>query len=205
MDQGGQERPEVDAAIVPPVPGQPGAAPVVRPGYNLGNFLRQLALPWPVRTWTLTTLREKLIKIGAKVVCHAKAVTFQLAEVAVPRSLFAAILGRIVRSNSGRNAPRFVASRFGIDHHREGGGDKVILRRQLLFQGFNQETRNGLGSGRPTPGARPGRSACGARPPGGGSEAHQPFWPVGWWASLRSTPPYMGIKIQLRRLDPASE
>jgi hypothetical protein len=65
--------------------------------YNLGNFLRQLTLPLSVRTWTLTTLREKLIKIGAKVVRHAKAVTFQLAEVAVPRALFAAILGRIGR------------------------------------------------------------------------------------------------------------
>ena len=65
--------------------------------YNLANFLRQLALPRPVRTWTLTTLREKLIKIGGKVVHHAKAVTFQLAEVAVPRALFAAILDRIDR------------------------------------------------------------------------------------------------------------
>jgi Transposase DDE domain group 1 len=65
--------------------------------YNLGNFLRQLALPRPVRTWTLTTLRDKLIKIGAKVVHHARAMTFQPAEVAVPRALFAAILGRIGR------------------------------------------------------------------------------------------------------------
>jgi hypothetical protein len=65
--------------------------------YNLANFLRQLALPRPVRTWTLTTMREKLIKIGAKVVSHAKTVTFQLAEVVVPRALFAAILGRIGR------------------------------------------------------------------------------------------------------------
>jgi hypothetical protein len=65
--------------------------------YNLANFLRQLALPRPVRTWTLTTLREKLIKIGAKVVHHARAVTFQLAEVAVPRELFAALLSRIGR------------------------------------------------------------------------------------------------------------
>jgi hypothetical protein len=63
--------------------------------YNPANFLRQLALPRPVRTWTLTTLREELIKIGAKVVSHAKAVTFQLAEVAVPRSWFAAIRERI--------------------------------------------------------------------------------------------------------------
>jgi hypothetical protein len=63
--------------------------------YNLGNFLRQMALPREVKHWSLTTLREKLIKIGAKVVSHAKVVTFQLAEVAVPRSLFAAILERI--------------------------------------------------------------------------------------------------------------
>src|SRR3954468_18331615 len=71
--------------------------------YNLGNFLRQLALPRKVKRWSLTTLREKLIKIGAKVVSHAKAVTFQLAEVAVPSSLFAAILERIGRL---RAAPR---------------------------------------------------------------------------------------------------
>jgi len=65
--------------------------------YNLANFLRQLVLPKPVRGWTLTTLREKLIKIGAKVVRHAKSILFQLAEVAVPRKLFAAILTRIGR------------------------------------------------------------------------------------------------------------
>jgi hypothetical protein len=65
--------------------------------YNLGNFLRQLALPRWVGTWTLTTLREKPIKIGAKVVHHAREVTFQLGEVAVPRALFAAIQGRIGR------------------------------------------------------------------------------------------------------------
>jgi hypothetical protein len=38
-----------------------------------------------------------LVKIGAKVVAHARYVTFQLAEVAVPRKLFAAILSRIDR------------------------------------------------------------------------------------------------------------
>jgi hypothetical protein len=65
--------------------------------YNLGNFLRQLALPREVKHWSLTTLREKLIKIGAKVVSRAKAVTFQMAELAVPRRLFEAILDRIDR------------------------------------------------------------------------------------------------------------
>ena len=65
--------------------------------YNLGNFLRRLALPKPVRHWSLTTLREKLIKIGAQVTRHSKYVFFQLAEVAVTRNLFAAILDRIAR------------------------------------------------------------------------------------------------------------
>jgi hypothetical protein len=65
--------------------------------YNLGNCLRQSALPRSIRIWSLTTLREKLVKNGAKVVTHAKYVVFQLAEVAVPRQLFAAILERIGR------------------------------------------------------------------------------------------------------------
>ena len=65
--------------------------------YNLGNFLRRLALPRSVKHWTLTTLLVKLIKTGAKVVHHAKYVTFQLAEVAVSTNLFAAILDRIRR------------------------------------------------------------------------------------------------------------
>ncbi len=60
--------------------------------YNMGNFLRTLALPDEVEHWSMTTLREKLIKIGAKVVKHSRYVTFQLAEVAIPRTLFAEIL-----------------------------------------------------------------------------------------------------------------
>jgi len=65
--------------------------------YNLGNFLRRIALPASVKHWTLTTLRDKLIKIGGKMVHHARYVTFQLAEVAVPRWLYRAILERIQR------------------------------------------------------------------------------------------------------------
>jgi Transposase DDE domain group 1 len=65
--------------------------------YNLANFLRSLALPEAVAQWSLTTLREKLIKIGARIVRHGRYVVFQLAEVAVPRALFAVILRRIER------------------------------------------------------------------------------------------------------------
>ena len=38
-----------------------------------------------MKHWSLTTLREKLIKIGAKVVAHSRYVIFQMAEVAVPK------------------------------------------------------------------------------------------------------------------------
>ena len=65
--------------------------------YNLGNSLRQAVLPRCVSHWTLTTLREKLIKIGAKVVTHARRVIFQMAEVAVPREFFQSILKAIDR------------------------------------------------------------------------------------------------------------
>ena len=60
--------------------------------YNLGNFLRTLATPEPIKDWSLTSLKEKLIKIGAKVVTHGRYIAFQMAEVAVPRTLFAEIL-----------------------------------------------------------------------------------------------------------------
>lgn len=60
--------------------------------YNLGNLLRRSALPKSVRKWSLRTLREKLIKIGAKAVKHSRYVVFQMAEVVVSRALFRQIL-----------------------------------------------------------------------------------------------------------------
>jgi hypothetical protein len=60
--------------------------------YNLGNFLRTLATPEPIRDWSLSSLKEKLIKIGAKVVSHGRIVAFQTAEVAIPWQMFQEIL-----------------------------------------------------------------------------------------------------------------
>ena len=65
--------------------------------YNLGNFMRTLAMPKAAEPWSLTSLREKLIKIGAKVVSHGRYITFQMAEVAVSRQMFADILSLIAR------------------------------------------------------------------------------------------------------------
>ncbi len=65
--------------------------------YNLGNFLRRLALPKSISHWSLRTLQTRLIKIGAKVVRHARYTYFQMAEVMISRNLFAAILRRVRR------------------------------------------------------------------------------------------------------------
>ena len=60
--------------------------------YNLANFFRTLVLPDEVERWSLTTLREKVVKIGAKIIAHARSTVFQMAEVAVARDLFRRIL-----------------------------------------------------------------------------------------------------------------
>jgi hypothetical protein len=65
--------------------------------YDIGNFPRRLALPKSIHDWSLRTMQEKLVKIVAKVVSHARYVTFQMAEVLVSRSLFYEILERIKR------------------------------------------------------------------------------------------------------------
>jgi hypothetical protein len=93
--------------------------------YNLGNFMRTLALPKAAEPWSLTTsLREKLIKIGAKVVRHGRYVTFQMAEVAVSRQMFAEILMMIARCGHTR------ASMKGLR-----GGKALITIGEVRFDG----------------------------------------------------------------------
>jgi hypothetical protein len=65
--------------------------------YNLATFLRCIDLPDAMADWSLTSLQLKLIKIGARVVRHARAITFQLAEVAVTGPMVRATLAAIRR------------------------------------------------------------------------------------------------------------
>lgn len=60
--------------------------------YSLATFLRYIELPEAMADWSLTSLELTLIKIGARVVCLARAITFQLAEVAVTGPMVRAIL-----------------------------------------------------------------------------------------------------------------
>jgi hypothetical protein len=62
-----------------------------------GNFMRILAMPKAAEPWSLTSLRQRLVKIGARIVRHGRYVTFQMAEAAVSRQIFAGILSLIGR------------------------------------------------------------------------------------------------------------
>ena len=55
--------------------------------------------------WSLTSLREKVVKIGAKVIAHSRYAIFQMAEVAVPRELLGRIPDRIARLRPRDLAP----------------------------------------------------------------------------------------------------
>ena len=89
--------------------------------YNLGNFLRTLATPEPIKDWSLTSLKEKLIKIGAKIVSHGRYVAFQMAEVATPKNVFADILQLIAELRPPPDPARVRAKLTGemrLDHNQ---------------------------------------------------------------------------------------
>jgi Transposase DDE domain group 1 len=86
MDQGRQGRDQVDTAAC-----RTFAANAVRLQLHALAF-RTLATPEPIQDWSLTSVKEKLIKTGAKVVSHGRYVVFQMAEVAIPRQMFQEIL-----------------------------------------------------------------------------------------------------------------
>ena len=73
--------------------------------YNLSNFLRTLVLPDTIADWSLTSLRDRMIKIGAKAIRHARSVILQLAEVAVPRDLWSQMLTTIAALKAKAQAP----------------------------------------------------------------------------------------------------
>ena len=75
--------------------------------YNLANFLRTLTTPEVVGNWSLTSLRERLIKTGARLVRHGRYAIFQMAAAALPRKVFAGVLELIngLRGPPGNKVP----------------------------------------------------------------------------------------------------
>ena len=97
--------------------------------YNLGNFLRTLATPEPIKDWSLTSLKEKLIKTGAKVVSHGRYLVFQMAEVAIPRQVFVPGDSAADRGTAAAAAPRASMRRpCSCVHHQTTGGVRSNAR-----------------------------------------------------------------------------
>jgi hypothetical protein len=63
--------------------------------YNLGNLWRRLVLPRRIDGWSLTSLQQRLVKTGGRLVKHACYYWLLLAESHLTRRLFGAMLGRI--------------------------------------------------------------------------------------------------------------
>lgn len=63
--------------------------------YNLGNLWRRLALPKRVATWSLTSLQQRLVKTGGRLIQHARYYWLLLAESHLTRRLFASMLAKI--------------------------------------------------------------------------------------------------------------
>ena len=63
--------------------------------YNLANFLRTIATLGAIKSLSLTSLRERLIKTGTRLVKHAHYAIFQMAEADLPKSVFEGILALI--------------------------------------------------------------------------------------------------------------
>jgi hypothetical protein len=63
--------------------------------YNLGNLWRRLVLPKRIDTWSLTSLQQRLVKTGGRLVKHARYYWLLLAESHLTRRLFGSTLGRI--------------------------------------------------------------------------------------------------------------
>jgi hypothetical protein len=83
---------QVDATVVPNVRRQCGAAPASCARLQPRQFPAHASDAEPIKDWSLTSLKDKLIKIGAKVVSHGRYVIFQMAEVAIARQMFQEIL-----------------------------------------------------------------------------------------------------------------
>jgi hypothetical protein len=63
--------------------------------YNLGNLWRRLVLPRRIAHWSLTSLQQRLVKTGGRLVKHARYYWLLLAESHLTRRLFGAMVGRI--------------------------------------------------------------------------------------------------------------
>jgi hypothetical protein len=123
MDQGRQAGGVLDTAVAPPLPANEVRLQLSVLAYNLGNLWRRLVLPTPIDTWSLTSLQQRLVKRGGRLVKHASYYWLLLAESHLTRRLFGSMLRRIwalpCRPADGQRLSRCTAGR-----RRDSGREK---------------------------------------------------------------------------------
>jgi len=95
MDQGRQAGSTLDTVVVSQIPRQRGALAIERAGVQPGNLWRRLVLPKRIDAWPLTSLQQRLVKTGGRLVKHARYYWPLLAESHLTRRLFGTMLRRI--------------------------------------------------------------------------------------------------------------
>jgi hypothetical protein len=95
VDQRGKASGEDDATELSSFPLKPGTAGLSVLAYNLGNLWRRLALPQRIENWSLTSLQQRLVKTGGRLVKHARYYWLLLAESHLTKRLFGSMLRRI--------------------------------------------------------------------------------------------------------------
>ena len=63
--------------------------------YNLGNLWRRLVMPKRIDHWSLTSLQQRLVKTGGRLIKHARYYWLLLAEIHLTRRLFGSMVRRI--------------------------------------------------------------------------------------------------------------
>ena len=95
MDHGGEARGALDAIVVSSIPGEEVRLQLSVLAYNLGNLWRRLVLPRRIDSWSLTSVRQRLVKTGGRLIRHARYYWLLLAGSHLTRRLFGAMLRRI--------------------------------------------------------------------------------------------------------------
>jgi Transposase DDE domain group 1 len=95
VDQGRQTSRALDATILSSVPGQRSRLQLSVLAYNLGNLWRRLVLPARIDSWSFTSVQQRLVKTGGRLVRHARYYWLLLAESHLTRRLFGSMLQRI--------------------------------------------------------------------------------------------------------------
>ena len=95
MDQGRQAGGALDTIVVSPVPSERGPTAAERTGLQPRESLAAAGSPQRIDSWSLTSLQQRLVKMGGRLVKHARYYWLLLAESHLTRRLFGAMLQRI--------------------------------------------------------------------------------------------------------------